>query len=109
MINMALWGVCDCLHRPGGLFWRGRAHIRFCVLPLGRGVNLNNFRDLAMQINLCEALGFIKAINNKTKEKRDYAQSHYRPTSRFNYRARCPARLLNWRSIRNNYTLLARA
>src|SRR5665811_816280 len=34
--------------------------------------------------------------------------SHYRPTSRFNYRARCPARLLNWRSIRNNYTLLHR-
>ena len=32
--------------------------------------------------------------------------SHYRPTSRFNYRARCPARSLNWRSIRNNYTLL---
>jgi hypothetical protein len=32
-----------------------------------------------------------------------------RPASRFDYRARSPARLLDWRSIRNNRTLRRRA
>jgi hypothetical protein len=50
--------------------------------------------------------------NNLTIKQRKNAimrSSHYRPTSRFNYRARRPARLLNWRSIRNNHTMLHRA
>ena len=52
---------------------------------------------------------FANNFNLEQRKNRDYAQSQYRPTSQFNYRARCPARLLNWRSIRNNYTLLDRA
>jgi hypothetical protein len=30
--------------------------------PFGRGVNLDNFCDLAMQINICEALEYKKKI-----------------------------------------------
>jgi hypothetical protein len=93
---------------PEGYSARSGAH-SLLRAPFRAGGNLDNFRDLAIQINFCEAWGFIKTIKQEKKEKRDYAQSHYRPTSQFNYRARCPARLLNWRSIRNNYTLLARA
>jgi hypothetical protein len=39
------------------------------------------------------------------KKNAMFCGSHYRPTSEFNFRARCPARLLNWCSIRNNQTL----